>query len=120
MRRCGEQAGWGWGVSRSAIAGGRGLRHATADSLRARAASVWESRYLTAAALLDAACALLAGAAAYDIKYHARINPPDMYLALTFFLPLLWCAAVALSGGYDSRIVGSGAQEFHRVLRAGV
>ena len=43
-----------------------------------------------------------------------------MYLALTFLLPLLWCAAVALSGGYDSRIVGSGAEEFHRILRAGV
>ncbi len=72
------------------------------------------------AALVDVACALLAGAAAYDIKYHARINPPDVYLALTFTLPLLWCASVALSGGYDSRIVGSGAEEFHRILRAGV
>ena len=72
------------------------------------------------AALVDAACALLAGAAAYDIKYHARINPPDVYLALTLALPLLWCASVALSGGYDSRIVGSGAEEFHRILRAGV
>ena len=107
-------------MSRSAIAGGPGLRQATADSLRARAASVWESRYLTSAALVDGACALLAGAAAYDIKYHARITPPDMYLALTLTLPLLWWAAVALSGGYDSRIVGAGAEEFRRILRAGV
>jgi len=107
-------------MSRSAIAGGRGLTQAASDSLRARAASVWESRYLAVATAVDVACALLAGAAAYEIRYHARIDPPDVYLALTLTLPLLWWAAIALSGGYDSRIVGSGAEEFHRILRAGV
>ncbi len=107
-------------MSRSAIAGGRGLTQAAPDSLRARAASVWEGRYLAVAAAVDVACALLAGAAAYEIRYHARIDPPDVYLALTLTLPLLWWAAIALSGGYDSRIVGSGAEEFHRILRAGV
>lgn len=106
-------------MSRSAIAGGRGLTQAT-DSLRARSASVWVSRYLTVAAVVDVACALLAGVAAYEIRYHARIDPPDVYLALTFSLPLLWWASIALSGAYDSRIVGSGAEEFHRILRAGV
>ncbi len=107
-------------MSRSAIAGDRGLTRTTVESLRARAASVWESRYLTVAALVDLACAFLAAVAAYEIRYHTRINPPDVYLALTFGLPLLWWASVALSGGYDSRIVGSGAEEFHRILRAGV
>ncbi|MGD0926014.1 MAG: sugar transferase [Streptosporangiaceae bacterium] len=107
-------------MSRTAIAGGRGVTQAASDSLRARAASVWESRYLAVAAAVDVACALLAGAAAYEIRYHARIDPPDVYLALTLTLPLLWWAAIALSGGYDSRIVGSGAEEFHRILRAGV
>ena len=90
------------------------------ESLRARAASVWVSRYLTVAAWVNVACAFLAGVAAYEIRYHARINPPNIYLALTFGLPLLWWASVALSGAYDSRIVGSGAEEFHRILRAGV
>ena len=109
----------GWDMSRSAVADGRGVAQA-AGSLRARAASVWVNRYLTVAALVDLACALLAGAAAYEIRYHARINPPDVYGALTLTLPLLWWAAIALSGGYDHRIVGSGAEEFHRILRAGV
>jgi exopolysaccharide biosynthesis polyprenyl glycosylphosphotransferase len=81
---------------------------------------VWTSRYLTLAAVVDVACALLAGAAAFEIRYHSRIDPPDMYLVLTVSLPVLWWGAVALSGGYDSRIVGSGAEEFHRILRAGV
>ncbi len=106
-------------MSRSVVAGRRGLAP-TAGSLRARAASVWVSRYLTLAATVDVACALLAGAVAYEVRYHTRIDPPDLYLVLTFALPLLWWAAVALSGGYDSRIVGTGADEFRRILRAGV
>ena len=107
-------------MSRSAIAGRRGLAQAADSATAAQAASVWISRYLTLAAVVDVACALLAGVAAYEIRYHARIDPPDVYLVLTLSLPLLWWAAVALSGGYDSRIVGSGAEEFHRILRAGV
>ncbi len=63
---------------------------------------------------------MLAGVAAYEIRYHARIDPPDVYMVLTVCLPLLWWGAVALSGGYDSRIVGGGAEEFHRIMRAGV
>jgi exopolysaccharide biosynthesis polyprenyl glycosylphosphotransferase len=103
-----------------AIVNQRGLRQ-SAESLRgAHAASVWISRYLTLAAAVDVACALLAGAAAYEIRYGARVNPPDVYLALTVSLPLLWWGAIALSGGYDSRIVGAGVQEFQRILRAGV
>ena len=81
-------------MSRSAIAGRRGLTQAAAP-LRARAASVWVSRYLTLAAIVDVTCALLAGIVAYEIRYHARINPPDVYLALTFALSPLWCAVVA-------------------------
>ena len=107
-------------MSRLAIVNQRGLRQ-SAESLRgAHVASVWISRYLTLAAAVDVACALLAGAAAYEIRYGARVNPPDVYLALTVSLPLLWWGAIALSGGYDSRIVGAGAQEFQRILRAGV
>jgi exopolysaccharide biosynthesis polyprenyl glycosylphosphotransferase len=86
----------------------------------AQAASVWVSRYMTLATAVDVTCALLAGAAAYEIRYHTRNHPPGVYMALTLLLPLLWWGAVALSGGYDSRIVGTGAEEFHRILRAGL
>jgi exopolysaccharide biosynthesis polyprenyl glycosylphosphotransferase len=108
------------GVSRSAIVGRRGLAQTTGSLRAPRAASVWISRYLTLAVAVDLACAALAGVAAYEVRYHARINPPDVYMVLTACLPLLWWGTVALSGGYDSRIVGSGAEEFHRILRAGV
>ncbi len=107
-------------MSRLAIVGRRGLAGPEGSLRAVQAASVWTSRYLTLATAADLICAFLAGAVTYEIRYHARIDPPDLYLALTMMLPLLWWASVALSGGYDSRIVGSGAQEFHRILRAGV
>jgi exopolysaccharide biosynthesis polyprenyl glycosylphosphotransferase len=107
-------------MSRLAIVGRRGLAEPEGSLRAVQAASVWTSRYLTLATAVDLICAFLAGVVAYEIRYHARIDPPDLYLALTVTLPLLWWASVALSGGYDSRIVGSGAQEFHRILRAGV
>ena len=108
------------GVSRSAIVGRHGLAQTTGSLRASQAASVWISRYLTLAVLVDVACAVLAGVAAYEVRYHARIDTPDVYMVLTACLPLLWWGTVALSGGYDSRIVGSGAEEFHRILRAGV
>ena len=106
-------------MSRQATVSRRSARQA-ADALSHAQAGAWISRYLTLAAAVDVACALVAGAVAFEIRYHARVNPPGMYVLLTVSLPLLWWGAVALSGGYDSRVVGGGAEEFHRILRAGV
>lgn len=78
------------------------------------------SRYLGQAAAVDAGCALLAGLLAFEARYHARVEPPGEYLAFTAALPFLWWASVALAGGYDARIVGAGADEYRRILRAGL
>ena len=86
----------------------------------ARAGASWKSRYLGIAAILDAACALLAGMVAFEIRYHARIEPPTEYLAITGALPPIWLTSVMLAGGYDSRWVGTGAEEFRRIVHAGV
>ena len=107
-------------ASRLVIGGRRDLAQGAGPLRAAPAASVWTSRYLTLAVVVDVACAMLAGVAAWEIRYHARIDPPDVYMVLTVCLPLLWWGAVALSGGYDSRIVGGGAEEFRRIMRAGV
>jgi exopolysaccharide biosynthesis polyprenyl glycosylphosphotransferase len=107
-------------VSRLELVSYRRLSPAPGSLREGQVASVWISRYLTLAVAIDVACALAAGAAAFEIRYHARVNPPVVYLVLTVSLPLLWWGAVALSGGYDSRILGTGAEEFHRILRAGV
>jgi exopolysaccharide biosynthesis polyprenyl glycosylphosphotransferase len=86
----------------------------------ARAGTAWKSRYLGMAALLDAVCALLAGMLAFEIRYHARIEPPPEYLVITGVLPPIWLISVTLAGGYDSRWVGTGAEEFRRIVHAGV
>ena len=86
----------------------------------AQAGASWKSRYLGVAAISDAVCALLAGMVAFEIRFHARIEPPAEYLAITGALPTVWLASVTLAGGYDSRWVGTGAEEFRRIMHAGV
>jgi exopolysaccharide biosynthesis polyprenyl glycosylphosphotransferase len=42
------------------------------------------------------------------------------YLALSLALPVLWIAALWLSGAYDVRFIGIGSDEYRKVLNAGV
>ena len=42
------------------------------------------------------------------------------YLALSLALPLLWVTALWMAGAYDTRFIGTGSDEFRRVLNAGV
>src|ERR1039458_6570674 len=101
-------------------------------SMRSRAAEVrltagdpaaWTSSYLRKAAVADVACALVAGVlalAAYDVHYHNWTHQAAAYLAFTAVLPILWWVSVAVAGGYDSRFIGVGSDEFRRVLNAAV
>src|SRR5216683_706126 len=106
--------------SEVAFGGRRGLTYRAAPLEAPNLAATWMGRYLALAAGVDVACAVLAGVTAFEIRYHARLEPPDRYLVITAILPVLWWAAVRLSGGYDSRIIGGGAEEFHRIVRAGI
>ena len=42
------------------------------------------------------------------------------YLALSLALPVLWIAALWLAGAYDVRFIGTGSDEYRKVLNAGV
>ena len=42
------------------------------------------------------------------------------YVALSLALPVLWIAAFWLAGAYDVRFIGTGSDEFRKVLNAGV
>jgi len=72
------------------------------------------------AVLTDTVCALIAGALAVEVRFESPDYRPAAYLAITLTLPMLWLAAVTLSGGYDSRFFGVGSDEFRKVLNAGV
>jgi exopolysaccharide biosynthesis polyprenyl glycosylphosphotransferase len=43
-----------------------------------------------------------------------------VYVALTFGLPFAWIACVALARGYEARFIGTGADEFRRIINAGI
>ena len=44
----------------------------------------------------------------------------NTYLALSLALPVLWIMALLLTGAYDARFIGTGSDEFRKVLNAGV
>jgi exopolysaccharide biosynthesis polyprenyl glycosylphosphotransferase len=96
----------------------------SADRVVARLASqssaTWTSSYLRQAVAADGICGLAAGLLAYEVRFDTRDHRAVVYLLLSLALPLLWLAAVGLAGGYDSRFIGVGSDEFRRVLNAGV
>jgi exopolysaccharide biosynthesis polyprenyl glycosylphosphotransferase len=92
----------------------------SAPRLAARSPATWLSRYLHEAAVADASCALAGGLLAFSVRFDNQPRPPGLYLALSLSLPLLWVLMLALCGGYDSRFVGVGSDEFRRVLNVGL
>jgi exopolysaccharide biosynthesis polyprenyl glycosylphosphotransferase len=80
----------------------------------------WSSAYLRRAALADWACALAAGAVAARVRFGGPAYLPLTYLSLTCGLPVAWWMSVLLAGGYDTRFIGLGSDEFRRILSAAV
>jgi exopolysaccharide biosynthesis polyprenyl glycosylphosphotransferase len=80
----------------------------------------WTSAYLRRAMLADWTCALAASALADRIRFGGQAYLPLTYLGLTCGLPVAWWVSVLLAGGYDSRFIGLGSDEFRRILSAAV
>jgi exopolysaccharide biosynthesis polyprenyl glycosylphosphotransferase len=99
-------------VSSSAVARDRQARQAV------RRQSTWTRDYLRKAALTDLGCAILGVFAAAQLRFGNNVT--RTYLALSLALPVLWLIAVGLAGGYDVRFIGTGSDEFRKVLNAGV
>jgi len=101
-------------------------RHSPVAEVRLTAtgdSAAWTTSYLRKAGVVDVSCALVAGLlalAAYGIHYRNLTHQATAYLAFTAVLPILWSVSVAVAGGYDSRFIGVGTDEFRRVLNAAV
>jgi exopolysaccharide biosynthesis polyprenyl glycosylphosphotransferase len=94
---------------------------ATGDRIERRAArrlSTWTRDYLREVALADLGCAVVGVFLAAQIRFGSDVTPH--YLALSLTLPVLWLAALWLAGAYDVRFIGTGSDEFRKVLNAGV
>jgi exopolysaccharide biosynthesis polyprenyl glycosylphosphotransferase len=74
--------------------------------------------YVRQVAIADFSAAVVAAIAALWVRFGA--HPNDRYLILSLALPLLWVIAVRVFGGYEKRFLGSGSDEFRRVLNAGL
>jgi exopolysaccharide biosynthesis polyprenyl glycosylphosphotransferase len=83
-------------------------------------ASGWDARYLRNTMALDAAVALASGLLALRGRYDSHGHVPAAYVVLTASLPVIWVAALALAGAYEPRFIGAGADEFRRVVNAGL
>jgi exopolysaccharide biosynthesis polyprenyl glycosylphosphotransferase len=69
------------------------------------------------AAGADFGVAAVSAAGALLIRF--GLHPPVIYLVLSLALPVLWVIALSLFGGYEARFIGSGSDEFRKVLNAG-
>jgi len=96
-----------------------GVRHAQTE-WAATTPVTWTSAYLRRVALADVLCALAAGVLAYEVRFDHTDYRPAVYLAFTGLLPLLWMGSLALAGGYETRFIGVGSDEFRRVMNAAV
>ena len=74
--------------------------------------------YVRQVAIADLAAAVVAAVAAVGVRFGT--SPNDRYVVLSLALPLLWIIAVSVFGGYERRFLGSGSDEFRRVLNAGL
>jgi exopolysaccharide biosynthesis polyprenyl glycosylphosphotransferase len=83
-----------------------------------RRASSWARYYQRRAALADFGCAILGVFVAAQLRFGNDVT--GTYVALSLALPVLWIGAVWLAGGYDVRFIGTGSDEFRKVLNAGV
>jgi exopolysaccharide biosynthesis polyprenyl glycosylphosphotransferase len=88
------------------------------DPQTAQREAGWARGYLRRAALADFGCAIAGVFVAAQVRFGNDVA--EGYIALSLALPVLWLAALWLAGGYDVRFIGTGSDEFRRVLNAGV
>ena len=79
----------------------------------------WERRYARLLVSYDAVVGIVAAMSAYLLRFPSdSLSWAYAYALATFAAPLLWTAAIGLSGGYEARVLGLGSEEFQRIFRA--
>jgi exopolysaccharide biosynthesis polyprenyl glycosylphosphotransferase len=87
-----------------------------ADWLTSRPAT-WTRVYLRRTACADFATAAVAAAAAVLLRF--GVHPSLKYVLVSLLLPVAWVTLLLVLGGYDVRFIGTGSDEFRKVLNAG-
>ena len=97
---------------------GYAVVHGRTDREAAGRVSNWSRNYLREAVAVDLSCAVAGVLTAALVRFGNGVT--RTYLALSIALPLLWVAALWMAGAYDARFIGTGSDEFRKVLNAGV
>jgi exopolysaccharide biosynthesis polyprenyl glycosylphosphotransferase len=74
--------------------------------------------YVRQVAVADFSVAVVAAIAAVGVRF--GVSPNSRYLVLSLVLPLLWTLTLRVFGAYEWRFLGTGPDEFRRVLNAGL
>jgi exopolysaccharide biosynthesis polyprenyl glycosylphosphotransferase len=90
----------------------------TFEGRTGRRLSTWTRYYQRDMALADLGCGVAGVFVAAQLRFGNEVTPT--YLALSLALPALWFVALGLAGAYDVRFIGTGSDEFRKVLAAGV
>jgi exopolysaccharide biosynthesis polyprenyl glycosylphosphotransferase len=90
----------------------------TIERRTAKRPVAWTRDYLREVALADLGCAVLGVFVAAQVRFGSNVT--SMYMALSLALPVFWIAALWLAGAYDARFIGTGSDEYRKVLNAGV
>jgi exopolysaccharide biosynthesis polyprenyl glycosylphosphotransferase len=107
-------------VSGQTVVSGRRRADKINSRLAGQSSAAWTSAHLRQVITADVLCGLVAGVLALELRFDDAGGPPLAYLILSIGLPLIWLVFVGLAGGYDTRFIGVGSDEFRRVLNAGV
>src|SRR4051794_26973180 len=82
----------------------------------------WQRNYAATLVVSDLLCGIVGGALAVTAAHTLHTAPLTDHrsrLVLLLAIPA-WLLAVAASGGYESRVLGVGSDEFKRIVNAGV
>ncbi|WP_207634300.1 sugar transferase [Candidatus Frankia alpina] len=111
---------------------GTGGRHSVArahsvaalETVAYRAQVTWERRYVRLLILFDAAACVVAAGLAFFVRFGDLVDfetkPVSIkpYILMTVLLPVAWVLAMSLNRAYETRFLGSGSEEFRRVVNA--
>jgi exopolysaccharide biosynthesis polyprenyl glycosylphosphotransferase len=75
-------------------------------------------RYRRRAMTSDATSSGIAVLLAFLFRFH--LNGPWLYIALSMAIPAVWIGIVAAQRGYEARFLGTGPEEYRRVVASGL
>ena len=79
--------------------------------------ATWTREYVRRTAISDFAVAAICSTVALQVRFDWHLGIE--YVLCSVIVPLLWVVTLSLSGAYSVKYIGTGSEEFRKVLNAG-